>query len=180
MRFSSAYPVSKQPKKKNPGAGTCVSIVTYTAEDCGDGRVPGKQSPGQTWQPPSKLCLLTRSQPQTGLVQWLPGIPVQLGPWARATASGQVRPGSRLKALCSWQSPPSMSAGYQTRKDTGKPGTVDKPRRAPDSEWGVGVGFSRQALRSLHQPHWSQVLKNRTHSTLHIAVPTHSPKDQAE
>lgn len=42
---------------------------------------PGKQSPGQTWQSPSKLCLLISSQPQAGPVQWLPGSPVQLGSW---------------------------------------------------------------------------------------------------
>lgn len=111
--------------------------VTYTFEDCGVGRVPGKHSPGQAWQPPSKVCLLTRSQPQTGLVQWLPGIPVQLGPLARATASGQVQPGTRLKALSSWQSPLFMSAGYQTREDTGEPSTVERPRRAPESESGA-------------------------------------------
>lgn len=124
----------RNPKK--PRTRDLCSIVIYTFEDCGDGHVPGKQSPGQTWQPPSKLCLLTRSQAQTGLVQWLPGIPVQLGPSARATASGQVQPGTRLKALSSWQSPLSMSVGYQTRKDTGEPGIVERPRRAPDSESG--------------------------------------------
>lgn len=155
LRFSLAYPFSTQPEK-NPGPGICVPIVTYTFEDCGDGHVPGKQSPGQTWQPPSKLCLLTRIQAQTGLVQWLPGIPVQLGPLARAIASGQVQPGTRLKALSSWQSPLSMSAGYQTRKDTGEPGIVERPRKAPDSGWGAGV-FLYKALRCSHQPNWSQV-----------------------
>lgn len=79
LRLSSAYPASKGPER-NPRTWDLCPIVTYTSEDWRDGTGPGKQSPGQTWQPPSKLCLLTRSQAQAGLVQWLPGSPVQLGP----------------------------------------------------------------------------------------------------
>lgn len=110
LRFFSAYPASRGSKKEPSGPGICVPIVPYTFENWGGGTGPGKQSPGQTWQSPSKLCLLTRSQPQTGLVQWLPGSPVQLGPWPGPLPQAKSSRGTRLKALSSWQSSLSMSA----------------------------------------------------------------------
>lgn len=163
LRFSSAYPVSKQPeggKKSHQDQGSEFLLSPTPLRTSVMAVCQASRAPGQTWQPPSKLCLLTRSQSQTGLVQWLPGIPVQLGPSARATASGQVRPGTRLKALSSWQSPSSASAGYQTRKDTGEPGTGERPGRAPDSESGVS---SHLTLKSFTPTTLVPGPKNSTH-----------------